>query len=249
MRRDANLGITLQDTPLTRKEALHPARESSLASARRQTGENSSKKAGYEASDVSDELLMVRYQRGDRDAFACLVRRHKTRVYNFILRQVRDATVAEDVAQEVFLRIVQKASDFKHEARFSTWMYTIARNLCIDHARKQALRKHPSLDETVGAQPGTRTLGETIEDRHHSSSVERTAVSKEFRETVLRAVDALPPDQKEVFLLREIGNLAFKDIAEVSGVGENTVKSRMRYALERLQQALSDFEEYARELK
>lgn len=211
----------------------------------RETGPPSAPLA-YDSSQVADELLMVRYQRGDRDAFATLVRRHKVRVYNFVLRQLRDPAMAEDVAQDVFLRVVQKASDFKHEARFSTWLYTIARNLTIDLLRKQALRKHPSLDEVRGEKPA---LGETIEDRHPRSSVERSAVSKEFRESVLRAVDALPADQKEVFLLREIGNLPFKDIAEATGVGENTVKSRMRYALERLQQALCEFEEYARELK
>jgi RNA polymerase sigma-70 factor, ECF subfamily len=207
---------------------------------------SSSSQLGYESSQVGDELLMVRYQRGDRDAFATLVRRHKLRVYNFVLRQLRDPAAAEDVAQEVFLRVVQKASDFKHEARFSTWLYTIARNLTIDHLRKQSLRRHPSLDETKGEKP---SLAETIEDRHPRSSVERSAVSKEFRQSVSRAIDALPADQREVFLLREISNLAFKEIAEVTGVGENTVKSRMRYALERLQQALSEFEEYARELK
>lgn len=234
---------------MTRKEALHTARDRLLATSRRTVSDGKSAKAGYDASEVTDELLMVRYQRGDRDAFSSLVRRHKARIYNFILRQIRDRAVAEEVAQEVFLRIVQKASDFKHEARFSTWMYTIARNLCIDHLRKQALRKHPSLDESRGSEPGGRTLGETIQDRHPRSSVERTAVAKEFHQTVLRAVEALPAEQKEVFLLREIGNLAFKDIAELTGTGENTVKSRMRYALERLQQALSEFEEYARELK
>jgi RNA polymerase sigma-70 factor, ECF subfamily len=233
---------------LTRKEALSP-RETLLGQSKRPAGEAKAELSGYESTEVSDELLMVRYQRGDRDAFATLVRRHKLRIYNFVLQKLRDSAAAEDVAQEVFLRVVQKAADFKHEARFSTWLYTIARNLCIDHLRKQSLRKHPSLDDTLGPTAGERTLGETLEDRHHSSSVERTAVSKEFRVSVSRAIDALPADQKEVFLLREIGNLAFKDIAEVSGVGENTVKSRMRYALERLQQALSEFEEYARELK
>jgi RNA polymerase sigma-70 factor (ECF subfamily) len=208
--------------------------------------ESASAPLGYESSQVGDELLMVRYQRGDREAFATLVRRHKLRVYNFVLRQLRDPAAAEDVAQEVFLRVVLKASDFKHEARFSTWLYTIARNLTIAHLRTQSLRKPPSLDEARGEKP---PLAETIADRHPRSSVERNAVSKEFRESVLRAVDALPADQKEVFLLREIGNLPFKEIAEATGVGENTVKSRMRYALERLQQALCEFEEYARELK
>ncbi|MEN9578538.1 MAG: hypothetical protein RJA70_1547 [Pseudomonadota bacterium] len=192
---------------------------------------------------------MARYQRGDRDAFANLVRRHKTKVYNFILRHLRNPSTSEDIAQEVFLRVVQKAGDFKHEARFTTWLYTIARNLCIDTQRKQSLRKHPSLDQPLGDDPEGRTLGSNIEDRHPSSSVERSFVSGQLAGYIMNALDTLPPDQREVFFLREIANLPFKEIAEVTATGENTVKSRMRYALERLQGALSEFEDYARELK
>ena len=96
---------------------------------------------------VSDEALMIRHQRGDRTAFATLVRRHQTAIFNFALRQLRIRSTAEDVVQETFVRVVQNAAEFKHEARFVTWLYTIARNLCIDQLRKGALRKHPSLDE------------------------------------------------------------------------------------------------------
>ena len=170
---------------------------------------------------VSDEALMIRHQRGDRTAFATLVRRHQTAIFNFALRQLRIRSTAEDVVQETFVRVVQNAAEFKHEARFVTWLYTIARNLCIDHLRKGALRKHPSLDEArSGAEGDGPTLGEQTAD-----------------------------EQREVFLMREVANLPFKEIAEITNVPENTVKSRMRYALERLQAALSDYEEYARALK
>lgn len=201
----------------------------------------------YEANGISDELLMVRYQRGDRDAFATLVRRHKSRVYNFVLRHLRNGPAAEDVAQDVFLRVVQKAADFKHEARFSTWLFAIARNLCIDHQRKQSLRRHPSLDQPSGSDTSS-SLGSKLEDPHPVSNVERGVVSKQLAGLIQRAVDDLPDEQREVFLLREIANLPFKEIAEVTGVGENTVKSRMRYSLERLQAALKDFEQHAKEL-
>jgi len=203
----------------------------------------------YSGSDVSDELLMIRYQRGDRDAFVSLVKRHKLRIYNFVLRYVKHRATADELAQEVFLRVVQKAVEFKHEARFSTWLYAIARNLCIDHLRKQSLRRHPSLDQSASEEPSGRTLGETLADPRPRSNVERSAASSEVGQSIIRAVDDLPQDQREVFLLREIGGLPFKEIAEITGAGENTVKSRMRYALERLQQALCEFEEYVRELK
>ncbi|MEZ4371677.1 MAG: RNA polymerase sigma factor [Polyangiaceae bacterium] len=199
--------------------------------------------------EATDEMLMVRYQRGDRQAFAELVRRYKKPIFNFVLRHLREPSLAEDVTQDVFMRVVQKAAEFKHEARFSTWLYTIARNLSVDNLRKLALRRHPSLDQPRGDGESARTLLDTMADAHPRASVERTAVSSEVGITIVNAVDALPNEQREVFLLREIANLPFKDIATITGVPENTVKSRMRYALDRLREALSEFEEYARALR
>jgi RNA polymerase sigma-70 factor (ECF subfamily) len=197
--------------------------------------------------DPADETLMLRYQQGDRAAFAILVRRHQQPLYNFALRQVRAQEVAEEVVQEVFVRVVQNVHDFKHEARFTTWVYTIARNLCIDHLRKRALRKHPSLDEARGEEGEGPTLGEQTADPR--ASVEREATGTELRQRIALAVEKLPEDQREVFLMREVANLPFKEIAEITGVPENTVKSRMRYALERLQEALAEYEEHARALR
>jgi RNA polymerase sigma-70 factor (ECF subfamily) len=202
---------------------------------------------GRDPKDPPDETLMLRYQQGDRTAFAVLVRRHQQPLYNFALRQVRVPQVAEDVVQETFVRVVQNAQDFKHEARFTTWVYTITRNLCIDQLRKRALRKHPSLDESRGEEGDGPTLGEQTADPR--ASVEREATGTELKERIARAVDKLPDEQREVFLMREIANLPFKEIAEITGVPENTVKSRMRYALERLQEALAEYEEYARALR
>jgi RNA polymerase sigma-70 factor (ECF subfamily) len=196
---------------------------------------------------VTDEALMIRFQQGDRAAFAALLRKHKTPLFNFALRQIRAKTTAEDIVQEAFIRVVQNASDFKHEARFTTWLYTITRNLCIDHLRKETLRKHPSLDARPSQDDGGPTLGDHTADVR--ANVEREATAGELRLRITAAVDTLPDDQREVFLMREASNLPFKEIAEITGVSENTVKSRMRYALERLQAALSDYEEYARALK
>jgi RNA polymerase sigma-70 factor, ECF subfamily len=199
--------------------------------------------------DATDEMLMVRYQRGDREAFAELVRRYETPVYNFVIRHLRHAESAADITQDVFVRVVQNAAEFKHEARLSTWLYTIARNLCVDHLRKQSHRRHPSLDQPMREGDDQRSLLETVADAHPRASVERSAISGQVQNRIIEAVEKLPDEQREVFLLREVANLPFKEIAEVTGVGENTVKSRMRYALDRLQDALSEFEEYARALR
>jgi RNA polymerase sigma-70 factor (ECF subfamily) len=200
---------------------------------------------------TTDEALMVRLQSGDRTVFAVLVRRHQTPLYNFALRHLRNQAAAQDIVQDAFLRVIQSAGEFKHSARFSTWLYTITRNLCIDQLRRQALRRHPSLDEPGKGGDGSEGDGPTLGERtvDPRADVERTAVAVELQERVVSAVEELPEDQREVFLLREVSNLPFKEIADIVGVPENTVKSRMRYALERLQAALSEFEEYARALR
>ena len=191
---------------------------------------------------------MIRFQGGDRAAFAVLVRRHQSPLYNFALRHLGSGPAAEEVVQDAFVRVVKNAGDFKHEARFSTWLYTIARNLCTDEARKRVHRKHPSLDQPRrGTEAAGPTLGEQTADGR--ANAEGAAVSAEIRARVVDALATLPEEQREVFLLREVSGLSFKDIAEVVGAPENTIKSRMRYALERLQGALSEFEEYARALR
>ena len=198
---------------------------------------------------ATDEVLMMRFQGGDRDSFAILVRRHKTPIFNFILRQIRNHTTAEDLTQDVFVRVVRSAASFKHEARFTTWIYSIARNLCIDHLRKMSLRRHPSLDQASSRDKDGPTLGDRIANEHPSSSAHRQVTSNDIAQRVGVAVEALPPEQREVFLLRQLGKVPFKEIAKLTGVPENTVKSRMRYALERLQQALAEYEDYARALR
>lgn len=200
--------------------------------------------------DPTDEALLARYRRGDVEAFRALVRRHQRALYNFALRQVRTPEAAEDIVQDVFVRIVQNVETFKEEARFSTWAYTIARNLCIDHLRKRVHRKHASLDAPApgaeGEGEGT-PLGERVAGS--GAGADRTAIGRQLQEHIKAAVEALPEDQREVFLMRQVGELAFKEIAEIVGVSENTVKSRMRYALERLQAALAEFEDYAKVMK
>jgi RNA polymerase sigma-70 factor (ECF subfamily) len=202
-----------------------------------------------DVNDVSDEALMMMFQGGNRAAFAMLVRRHKTAIFNFILRQVRTKSTAEDLTQDVFVRVVQNAATFKHEARFTTWVYSIARNLCIDHLRKMSLRRHPSLDQASSKDLEGPTLGERIADEHPSAAADRQSTSHDIGERIVRAVEDLPQEQREVFLLRQLAKVPFKEIAKMTGVPENTVKSRMRYALERLQEALSEYEDYARALR
>ncbi len=197
-------------------------------------------------AESSDEMLMVRYKRGDRNAFAELVQRYQRPLFNFSLRYLRNPEGAREVTQEAFLRIVKRSADFRHESRFSTWIFAITRNLCIDELRRAKHRNHSSLDQpnSDGEQPLDK-LGDTTT----ALSGERGAQARELRNGIVRALDELPEEQREVFLLRQLGGVPFGEIARITGIPENTVKSRMRYALERLQRALRDFEEYARALR
>jgi RNA polymerase sigma-70 factor, ECF subfamily len=199
--------------------------------------------------EVADEVLMARFQSGDRAAFVSLVRKHKTALYNFVLRLVRSPAAAEDLVQDVFVKIVQSAVDFKHESKFSTWAYTIARNICIDHLRKMSLRQHQSLDQPRSEAEDGPTLLDRTADLHPGAAVERSVIGTELGQRIAALVEALPQEQREVFLLREVADLAFKEIAAITSVPENTVKSRMRYALERLQEGLVEYEDYARALR
>jgi RNA polymerase sigma-70 factor (ECF subfamily) len=198
------------------------------------------------ADPTSDEALMLRYQSGDRSAFATLVRRHQKAVYNYALRSVGTPTVAEDVTQEVFLKTVQAAADFRHSARFGTWLFSIARNLCIDHARRAKHRRHASFDAPAPDRDGA-TIGETVRDPSTQSLADRALDNARAVKILGEAMDQLPDELREVFLLREFGGVPFAAIAEVIGIPENTAKSRMRYALERLQRALAGYEDHARD--
>ncbi len=196
--------------------------------------------------DTTDEALLERFRRGDPRAFEELMRRHRNALYNFIHRSVRQPQTAEEILQDAWIRMIQGARDFQHASKFSTWAYTVARNLCIDHARKAALRRHPSLDEPSRRDDEGPSLGERLPDP--DAAVDRAAIGHELQRRLTEAVESLPDDQREVFLMREYSNLPFKEIAEIVGAPENTVKSRMRYALERLQEALAEYEDYARAL-
>nr|WP_217911479.1 RNA polymerase sigma factor [Myxococcus sp. AM011] len=190
--------------------------------------------------ETSDERLMLAFQAGDARAFEALVRRHRTPVFNFILRFVGQRARAEDVLQETWLKVVRSAGEYQAKARFTTWVYTIARNLCVDSARKESYRQATSLESPVSGVDGEegRPLSEALPDS--GASPERGAYNARLRPLLERALASLPEEQREVFILREYSGIPFKDIADVTGVSENTVKSRMRYALDGLRRRLAE---------
>jgi RNA polymerase sigma-70 factor (ECF subfamily) len=195
--------------------------------------------------DESDEALMTAYRAGESRAFDKLLGRYEKPIWNFLRRFSRDAEAAEDLLQEVFLRVVKDAQQseaaWKGHAKLSTWLYTIARNLCIDRARRAVHREAASLDGT-GISGAEST--ESLHDRLASSDAPADLVvaGRQAARRIDRAIAELPDEQREVFLMREVMELPFAEIASVVGASEPTVKSRMRYALEKLRAALADLD-------
>ncbi len=193
--------------------------------------------------NMTDEALMAAYRDGNVQAFSELMSRHERALWNFVRRFVTDAATAEDLLQDVFLRVVRSADEWQPTAKFTTWVYTIARNLCTDHARRMTHRKAASLDGPAapdGEGSGPRRIDKVVgADRGGEAALQ----DRELGERIERALATLPVEQREVFLMRELQDMPFADIAEAVGASLPTVKSRMRYALERLRAALDDWRE------
>jgi RNA polymerase sigma-70 factor (ECF subfamily) len=175
----------------------------------------------------SDERLMLRFQKGEVRAFEELVRRHRAPVFSFLLRLTGDRGRAEDLCQETFLRVVRAADGWEPRALFRTWLYAVARNQAQDEARRKAFRRTDPEADPAGTVAASDDPGP-----------EEAAAGALLRPKLEAALASLPAEQREVFLLREHAGLRFPEIADVTGVPENTVKSRMRYALEALRERL-----------
>lgn len=182
----------------------------------------------------SDEELMVAFQGGEKPAFEELLKRHQNGVYNFIYRFLGNREVAEEVFQEAFFKVHQAADRYLPNGKFTTWLYTIVRNLCVDTFRRKKIRDAISLDER--RDEGDATLGDKIAGDNIPADILSSA--HQIQGALENALAKLNDDQREVFLLREKEGFKFEEIADMTGVSVNTVKSRMRYALEGLRRAL-----------
>src|SRR5689334_20558456 len=185
------------------------------------------------AQERTDEELLAAYQQGDPEAFEDLLRRHRAPLFTFLLRMMGDRERAEDLAQETFLRIVKGAQAWERRARFQTWLFTIARNLCVDQSRRDRFRRADSLD--AQGPDGESAMVDAVPGREIDPA--RGAESLRLRVVLQEALLSLPAEQREVFVLREQAGIPFREIGEMVGANENTVKSRMRYALEGLRKA------------
>ncbi len=195
--------------------------------------------------DTGDERLMQAYAVGDAAAFARLYDRHERPVHRYFLRQGATKTQADDLLQETWMAIVRNAGTYTPDAKFTTWLYTVARSKLVDHwraSKRQALFDDAANDpDTVD--DGRGDTGTAIERIAASDSVrpDVRAMSRQQARAFVDAVEALPPTQREAFLLHVDGTLTIEQMAEVTAVGTETAKSRLRYAMRRMRVACADW--------
>jgi len=186
--------------------------------------------------DDRDETLMQAYASGAASAFDRLYARHKGPTYRYMLRHVGNAGEADELFQDLWMRVVRARESYAPTAKFTTWLYTLAHHRLVDHWRSRGQVGFVSLDdedgdagELVDAMPGSRT-----------AEPETRAQSREIGRRLSTALAALPPVQRDAFLLQQEAGLSLAEIAVLTGAGEETVKSRLRYATAKLKAALED---------
>jgi RNA polymerase sigma-70 factor (ECF subfamily) len=178
------------------------------------------------AATDSDETLMIAYSDGDADAFAELYARHRSALYRFIRRQCSNAVV-DELFQDVWTRLIVARKRYQPSAKFSTYLYQVARNRLIDYFRASGR----NLEDATGDD-----LPDSVAARGHQP--ENAAETRQQASQLLELINALPTVQREAFLLHEEAGLTLDEIGEVTGVGRETVKSRLRYALASLREGM-----------
>ena len=178
----------------------------------------------------TDEELMLAYAHGDVRAFDALYQRQRGMLYRFILRSVRDRASADEVFQETWSRLIASSSRYRVESKFSTWLLQIAHNLIVDTFRRA--RPQAGAEETEAV---FREL-----DAPESERPEHVLSEFEQRRRLQLALDALPDEQREAFLLRMESGLGLEEIAAVTGAGHETVKSRLRYAFAKIREKFAE---------
>ncbi len=180
-------------------------------------------------SEASDEELMLRYGRGDARAFELLYRRHRLPLYRFLLRQIGNADTAEDLFQDLWMRVVNSRKRYEVRAKFTSWVYAIAHNRLMDFYRangRASFLSHEESESVLEDTPAVEIAADLRLDR------------KRAVERLLAALAELPDAQREAFLLQQEGELSIEEIAAATGASPETAKSRLRYAVAKLRASL-----------
>lgn len=184
--------------------------------------------------DAPDAELITAVLAGDTNQFRPLVERYQGRLFSMVCGMVRNQEDAKDITQMAFVKAYQSLKSFRIDSSFYTWIYRIAMNLAIDHARRHKRRKTGSFDEAIA----NRDEDGTIAEQHHIDNPVKALQRKELHERIYGALDELSEEGREIILLREVEGYSYKEIAEVMNIPEGTVMSRLFYARKKLQAIL-----------
>ena len=181
-------------------------------------------------ADLTDEELMLAYRDGDAHAFEQLYLKHKGGLYRYFLRKCGNASIAEELFQDVWMKLINARERYEVKAKFATWLYQLAHNHFIDHYRKHS----------ISASMNQNFQDDELENipAGNNQQPEQQAEFQQQMETMLQLISELPDEQREAFLLREEAGMSLAEIAEVTGVNIETAKSRLRYAVNRLRKGL-----------
>ena len=188
-------------------------------------------------ADREEEHALVRkVLEGDGEAYRVLVERYQERIYFVCYGFVRNKEDATDLAQEAFVKAYKNLPRFQFRSKFYSWLARIASNLCIDWLRRKKVRKAEEFDEGVAAKDSAGVISMA----HYKNDPRQSLRNAQLREKLATAIESLPDQQRQAIVLREIDGLAYRDIAEIMGIPEGTVMSRLYYARKKLQKVLED---------
>ncbi|HEX4759140.1 MAG TPA: sigma-70 family RNA polymerase sigma factor [Terracidiphilus sp.] len=191
-----------------------------------------------ELDPASDAAVMLRLAAGDESAFNFLVEKHHRPVIHFLYRMVRNQAVAEELAQEVFLRVYRARDSYRAEAKFSTWLYRIATNLAVNHARDT---KHERTAQTVYLDAPDEETGTTPDVADDEPSAEQQLMTNERMTAIRKHVMALPERQRMAVLMHKYQGMDYRQIGEVLKLSESATKSLLFRAYQTLRDTLKDF--------
>jgi RNA polymerase sigma-70 factor (ECF subfamily) len=190
------------------------------------------------AEASSDAEIMLRVRAGDQPAFDYLVQKYRRPLVSFMYRMARNPAAAEDLAQEVFLRVYRSRATYEASAKFTTWLYRIATNLAVNHARDT---RHERPEVTVSLDEPDEETGATFEIPDSAPGAEQATIRRERVLAIRRRVDALPERQRLAVIMHKYQQMDYKQIAEVLKLSESATKSLLFRAYETLREQLKEF--------
>ena len=190
------------------------------------------------SGDMSDADVMLRVKAGDDAAFDYLVQKYRRPMLNFMYRMARNAAAAEDLAQEVFLRVYRSRSSYEASAKFTTWLYRIATNLAVNHARDT---RHDRPEHMVSLDEPDEETGSTLDVADRTPSVEQELLRRERLRAIRQKVESLPERQRVAVVMHKYQQMDYKQIAEVLKLSESATKSLLFRAYETLREQLKEF--------